>query len=87
MQYPRYAEHTYYFLISNCINVSDFLTKDNFCLFSDFKNSVDCKLKKLKRAKFIFYSPPNALCSPDESIQIKDFKHYTFTGVIKELRS
>ena len=59
-----------------------FLTEDNFCFISDYKNSFSCKLKKLINEQIaIFYSPSNALCSPNESVEIKHFKHYNFIGM------
>ena len=51
-----------------------------FCFISDCRNSCNCKLKKLiNKQIIIFYSPSNALCSSDESVQIKQHtdKHHT----------
>ena len=57
-QYHRYTEYTYYFLISNCSNASE----DKFNFVSDYRNSFNCKLKKLIKAQItILYSPLNAL--------------------------
>ena len=60
-----------------------FWTEDNFYFISDCGNSFKCKLKKLiiNERIAISYSPPNALCSPEEFVQIKHFKHHTFTGM------
>ena len=59
-----------------------FWTEGNFCFISDCGNSFNCKLKKLIKEQIsIFYSPSNALCSSDESVQIKHFKHHTFIGM------
>ena len=80
-QYLRYTEYTYYFLIGNCSNTSDFWTKDNLCFISDCRNSFDCKLKSLSEQLIIFYNPSNTLSSSDESVQIKHFKHHTFIGM------
>ena len=59
-----------------------FWNEDNFCFISDCRNAFYCKLKKLINEQIIiFYSPSNALCSSDESVQIKDFKHDAFIGM------
>ena len=48
----------------------------------DFRNSFNCKLKKLLNDQIIIcYSPLNALCSSDESVQKKHFKQHTFIGI------
>ena len=50
-----------------------FSTEDNFCVISDWSNSFNCTPKKpINEQIIIFYSPPNALCSSDESVQIKN---------------
>ena len=49
-----------------------FWTEDNFCFVSSCRNSFNYKLKKLiNELVIIFYSLSNALCWPDESVQIK----------------
>ena len=59
-----------------------FWSEDNFCFISDCRNAFYCKLKKLINEQIIiFYSPSNALCSSDESVQIKHFKHHTFIAM------
>ena len=82
-QYPRYVEHTYYFLISNSSNTIHFWTEDNFCCISDCCSSLfDCKLKKLINEQIvIFFSPSNAPCSYDEFIETKHVKHNTAIGM------
>ena len=54
-------------------------TGDNFFFISDGRNFFNCKLKKLINEQIIFfYSPSNALGSPEESVQIEHFKHHTW---------
>ena len=49
---------------------------------SDYRNSFNCKLKRFINEQIIlFHSPSDALCSSEESAQIKHFKHHTFIGV------
>ena len=73
VQNPKYTEYTYYFLIR---------IYNNFCFISDCWNSFHYKLKKLiNKQIIIFYSPSNTLCSSDESLQIKYFKHHTLIGM------
>ena len=75
-------KYTYYFLISNCSNESYFLNWKQFCFISDSGYSFNCKLKKQINEQIVrFYSPSNALCSSDESVEIKHFKHHTFIGM------
>ena len=58
-----------------------FWTEDNFCFISDCKNLFKCKLQKfINEQVIVFYSPSNALCSSDKSVQVKHFKH-TFIGM------
>ena len=65
-----------------------FWTKDNFCFNSDCRKSFNCKLKKLINEQIIiFYSPSNTLCSSEESVQIKHFKHHTLTVCVSFLLS
>ena len=53
-----------------------------FCFISDCGNSFNCKLKKLINEQIVrFYSPSNAICWSDESVQIKHFKHHAFIGM------
>ena len=71
-QYPRYTGYTCYFLISNCSNIFSsavvimqviFWTKDNFRFIFNYRNSYNCKLKKLINEQLIiFYSPSNTPC-------------------------
>ena len=56
-----------------------FWTEDHFWFISDCRDSFNCKLKKLINEHVTtFYSLSNALCSFDEPVQIKNFKHHTF---------
>ena len=69
-KYPRCTEHAHYFLISNCVIQVIFWTEDNLCFISGFRNSFNCKLKKLINEQIIiFYSSSNAPGSSDESVQ------------------
>ena len=68
----RHTEYTYYFLISNCSNASNFWGV-NSALF--LIPGINQKLTNQKRV--IFYNPSNAPCSSDEFIQIKHFKHHS----------
>ena len=78
-QYSRYVEYTIIFLSEIAVMQVTFWTEDNFCLISDCRNSFNCKLKRLINEKIIiFYSLSNALCSSDESIQLKYFNHHPF---------
>ena len=78
----RHTGYNYHFLISNCSNESYFLNWRQFCFISDCGNSFSCKLKKLINKQIVrFYSPSHALCSSDESVQVKQFKHHTFIGM------
>ena len=78
----RHTTYTYYFLISNYCNESYFLNWRWFCFISGCTNSFNCKLKKLMNKQIVsFHSPSNALCSSDESVQIKYFKHHTFVDM------
>ena len=82
---PRNTEYTYTFLSAIAVMQVIFWTEDNFCFNSDCGNlfKFNCKLKKLiNELIVIFYSPSNALCSCDESLQIKHFKHHTFIGML-----
>ena len=56
-----------------------FRTEDNFCCISDCTGSLNLKLKMLINEQIIiFYSPSNAYCSSDKSVQIKHFKYNIF---------
>ena len=56
-KYPRCTEYAHYFLISNCVIQVIFWTEDNLCFISGFRNSFNCKLKKLINEQIIiFYS-------------------------------
>ena len=79
-QYPR---TTFIIFLSTIVLMKvNFWTQDNFCNIFDFRNSFNCKLKKLLNDQIIIcYSPLNALCSSDESVQKKHFKQHTFIGI------
>ena len=84
MQYLRYTEHTYHFRVSNCSNASYLLNwRISYFIFkkSFFEIHSTANSKAYKRTNTVFYSPSNALCSSDESAQIKHFKHHTFNGM------
>ena len=78
-KYPRYIEYTYYFLISNCSNASEFLTEVNFCFISNFRNLHWTGNSKNEQI-IIFYRSLSVLCSSDESVEMKHLKHHTFIG-------
>ena len=65
-----------------------FLTAGNFCFISDCRNSFNCFflfihsfIQLINKQIIIFYSPSNALCSSDKSVQIKHFKYHIFIGI------
>ena len=71
------------FLSAIAVTQVIFWTKVNFCFVFDCRDSFNCKLKKLINEQIIiFYSSSNALCSFDESVQIKHAKHHAFIGMI-----
>ena len=64
-----------------------FWTEDNFSFISGYRHYFNCKLKKLtNRQIIIFYSPSNAPCSSDKSVQIKHLKHYNFINIQHPIR-
>ena len=60
-----------------------FWSEDNFCFISDCRNAFYCKLKKLINEQIIiFYSPSNALCSPETFTKKNSLRNLTrFYGV------
>ena len=70
----RHTEYRYYFLIHcNCNNASNFLSW-RFLLYFWLQELIQ---KPINEQIVIFYSPSNAPCSSDKSIQIKYFKHHS----------
>ena len=55
-----------------------FGTEDNVWFISDCGISFNCKFKKLINVQMWGVARFGTLCSSDESIQIKHFKHHTF---------
>ena len=51
-----------------------FWTEDNFSFISYCKKLINEQI-------IIFYNPSNVLCSSDESVQVKHFKHHTFSDL------
>ena len=78
-QYPKYTEYTYYFLISNCCMQVIFEPKIVSALF--LIAGIHSTANSNNEQMIIFYSPPNAFCSSDESVQIKHFKNHTFISM------
>ena len=73
VQYPRYKKYTF---------LSAAAVMQVIFFISDCRNSFNCKLKKVIHEQIIiFHSPSNALCSSDEFVQIRNFKHHTFIGM------
>ena len=74
---PQIKEYTYYFLISNCIDTADILNwiERNVCFISDCRYSFNYKLNKklINEEIIILYITSNALCSFEESVQVKCF--------------
>ena len=71
------------FLSAIAVTQVIFWTKVNFCFIFDCRDSFNCKLKKLINEQIIiFYSSSNALCSFDESVQIKHVKHHALLSLL-----
>ena len=69
------TQNTLIFFSSIAVMQVIFWTEDNFCLISDCRNSFNWKFKKLINEQIIiFYSPSNALCSSNKSVQIKHLR-------------
>ena len=68
------------FLLAIAVIQETFSTEYNCSFISDcMKNHSTTNKKNLISEQIvIFYSPSNALCSSNESVQIKHFKHHTF---------
>ena len=74
------TQNTLYFLISHCSIASNFLNW-KFLLYFWLRKLIQ---KLINKQIIIFYSPSNAPCSSDESIQIKHFKHHSSIGLISK---
>ena len=80
---PDTQNNTLIFLSSAIAVVQvNFWTEDNFCCISYRGNLFNWKLKKLINEEIIiFYSPPDALFSSDESVHRTYFKYHTSIGI------
>ena len=75
-----HTQNTFIIFISAI--ASNFFNWRYFCFIFNYRNSFNCKFKKLINEQVIvFYSPLKGLCLFDEIVQIKHFNHHAFIGM------
>ena len=77
-QQHKCADCSYCFPISNCSNANIFLNEDNFCSFSDCRNTFNDKLKKIITIILFTLTQQMHCMNPDRYKSVKRQKFFQY---------